>query len=53
MFDLVPVPSEKESDLLNLAKQHAPILYFDQLEPFLPSAVAFTIFTSSLKSTVT
>ena len=49
MFDLVPPPLEKESELASLAKQHAPILYFDKLEPFLPSAVAFTVFTAETK----
>ena len=40
-----------------LAKRHAPILYFDRLEPFFPVAVGYTVFTaagesSSFKRTV-
>ncbi|MCA9837634.1 MAG: HAD-IA family hydrolase [Trueperaceae bacterium] len=38
------------SEHFELAKRHAPILYFDKLEPFLPLAVGYTVFTASQAS---
>lgn len=37
--------SPRDAQSLTLAAQHAPILYFDQREPFLPLAAGYTIFT--------
>ncbi|MEM7737520.1 MAG: HAD family hydrolase [Deinococcota bacterium] len=53
--ELVPVPSEtvndvQSNDVHKLVKRHAPILYFDRLEPFLPCAVGYTVFTSDAES---
>jgi len=57
MFDLPSVPQEVFNDEHALAKRHAPVLYFDTLEPFLPCAVGYTVFTveaasSSFKRTI-
>ncbi|MEM6431027.1 MAG: HAD family hydrolase [Deinococcota bacterium] len=52
---LAPIPSEalddvQSNDVHKLVKRHAPILYFDRLEPFLPCAVGYTVFTSDADS---
>ena len=44
-FTLPEPPAETPTDEHALAKRHAPVLYFDRLEPFLPVAVGYTVFT--------
>ena len=41
---------EPHTDDHALAKRHAPVLYFDRLEPFLPVAVGYTVFTAAGES---
>ena len=54
MFDLpetlIETPSETSGAEYALAKRHAPILYFDKLEPFLPVTVGYTVFTAAGES---
>lgn len=45
MLTLPAPPEERRNTEQALAKRHAPVLYFDQLEPFLPVAVGYTVFT--------
>lgn len=50
------VPAEIDQDF-ELVKNHAPILYFDKLEPFLPIAVGYSVFkqpaaSASFKRTI-
>ena len=44
MFELPSPPPETHTAEHALAKRHAPVLYFDRLEPFLPVAVGYTVF---------
>lgn len=50
MFELPEPPAETPNSEHALAKRHAPILYFDRLEPFLPVAVGYTVFTAAGES---
>jgi putative hydrolase of the HAD superfamily len=47
---LPAVPDSEQNNAWNLAKNNAPFLRFDKLEPFLPVAVGFSVFETSAPS---
>jgi len=49
-FDLPETPAETPNSEYALAKRHAPVLYFDRLEPFFPVVVGYTVFTAEGES---